>query len=195
MNYFATTGIYHDNKFLSLDCIGKTPRWRFPGGKVESGERPVETAIRELHEEVGLILTQPPRFLGTQRITIDGRDWLGYMFVAPLQHCSGIARILESTKHRSMAWLFSETLLAQGSTFEYGVTQLSRLTPIHEKMLYALAEFERSKITNEQLAARLGLSIHSWTNHLHEIRQITGLPGRSTNREYAAWYRKFRYIP
>ncbi len=33
--------------------------WGFPGGKVDAGEHPLETASRELLEETGLVLTDP----------------------------------------------------------------------------------------------------------------------------------------
>lgn len=41
--------------------------WQIPKGAIEPGEEPVQAAIRELHEELGLFLEEQPHFLCTVR--------------------------------------------------------------------------------------------------------------------------------
>ena len=44
-----------DGKFLGLELeIGRKRLWDLPGGKVEDGEEPMQTLLREVKEEAGL---------------------------------------------------------------------------------------------------------------------------------------------
>jgi len=47
--------IVRDGRFLGLELeIGRKRLWDLPGGKVEDGEEPMHTLLREVKEEVGL---------------------------------------------------------------------------------------------------------------------------------------------
>jgi len=41
--------------------------WQIPKGAIERGEAPIEAAVRELHEELGVLLDEAPRPLCTVR--------------------------------------------------------------------------------------------------------------------------------
>ncbi len=47
--------IVRDGKFLALELeIGRKKLWDLPGGKVEDGEEPMQTLLREVKEETAL---------------------------------------------------------------------------------------------------------------------------------------------
>ncbi|MER7948662.1 NUDIX domain-containing protein [Streptomyces sp. NPDC096079] len=58
--------------------------WQWPGGNMDPGETPWETAVRECREETGLDFAGEPRLLATHFVTDRGDDWpanhIGFIF-------------------------------------------------------------------------------------------------------------------
>ena len=68
--------------------------WEFPGGKVEAGERPEETLIRELAEELGIVVK--PACLAP--LTFASHAYDDFHLLMPLYVCrryEGVARAME----------------------------------------------------------------------------------------------------
>ncbi|MET9346909.1 NUDIX hydrolase [Streptomyces termitum] len=79
--YFTDTA----GRALQLRTTRGEDVWQWPGGNMDPGETPWETAVRECREETGLVFTGEPRLLGTHFVRDRGtRHWpanhIGFIF-------------------------------------------------------------------------------------------------------------------
>ena len=75
--------------------------WEFPGGKLEPGERPEEALIRELAEELGIVVTEPC----LAPLTFASHAYPDMHLLMPLYVCrrwTGFAQALEG---QALRWL------------------------------------------------------------------------------------------
>ena len=82
--------------------------WEFPGGKIEAGERPEETLIRELAEEIGIVVEEPC----LAPLTFASHAYESFHLLMPLYVCrrwSGVARPLEG---QALRWVRPRELRA-----------------------------------------------------------------------------------
>jgi len=75
--------------------------WEFPGGKVEQGEAPEQTLIRELKEELGIVVNAAC----LAPLTFASHSYPDFHLLMPLYVCrrwEGIVRALEA---QQLAWV------------------------------------------------------------------------------------------
>lgn len=65
--------LFNENRILFLRR--KDGLWEFPGGGVDWGEHPEDSAVRELQEETGIAVQKPLKFVGiTSAVYKKGED-------------------------------------------------------------------------------------------------------------------------
>ena len=75
--------------------------WEFPGGKVEPGERPEETLIRELAEELGITVDEQC----LAPLTFASHMYPEFHVLMPLYMCRRWNGIVASREGQRLAWV------------------------------------------------------------------------------------------
>src|SRR5579872_6398731 len=75
--------------------------WEFPGGKVEAGERPEQTLIRELKEELGITVEEPC----LAPLTFASHRYEDFHLLMPLYVCRRWEGIVVPQEGQKLAWV------------------------------------------------------------------------------------------
>ena len=75
--------------------------WEFPGGKVEPGERPEETLIRELREELGINVKQAC----LAPVTFASHEYEKFFLLMPLFVCRRWEGQVTAKEGQELAWV------------------------------------------------------------------------------------------
>ena len=75
--------------------------WEFPGGKIESGERPEDTLIRELAEEIGIVVREDC----LAPLTFASHAYEEFHLLMPLYVCRRWEGIVEAKEGQQIAWV------------------------------------------------------------------------------------------
>jgi 8-oxo-dGTP diphosphatase len=75
--------------------------WEFPGGKVEAGERPEDTLIRELKEELGIVV----REACLAPLSFASHSYPDFHLLMPLYVCRRWEGIPTAQEGQQLAWV------------------------------------------------------------------------------------------
>ncbi len=80
--------------------------WEFPGGKVEAGETPEETLVRELNEELGIIT----KVACLAPLTFASHTYEQFHLLMPLYICRRYEGIPQGREGQAIKWVKAKAL-------------------------------------------------------------------------------------
>ena len=80
--------------------------WEFPGGKVEAHERPEQTLIRELKEELGIVVSEAC----VAPLTFASHGYPDFHLLMPLYVCRRWEGIVTAQEGQQLAWVWPNRL-------------------------------------------------------------------------------------
>jgi 8-oxo-dGTP diphosphatase len=75
--------------------------WEFPGGKVEAGERPEQSLIRELREELGIVVKEEC----LAPLTFASHRYSDFYLLMPLYVCRRWEGFVEAREAQQLKWV------------------------------------------------------------------------------------------
>jgi len=75
--------------------------WEFPGGKIEAGERPEQTLIRELKEELAIVVKEDC----LAPLTFASHAYPDFHLLMPLYVCRRWEGTVTATEGQQLAWV------------------------------------------------------------------------------------------
>jgi 8-oxo-dGTP diphosphatase len=75
--------------------------WEFPGGKIDAGERPEQTLIRELHEELGIVVNEAC----LAPLTFASHAYADFHLLMPLYICRRWEGLVMPREGQELAWV------------------------------------------------------------------------------------------
>ena len=75
--------------------------WEFPGGKVEDGERPEQSLIRELEEELGIVVKEDC----LAPLTFASHSYPDFHLLMPLYVCRRWQGFVEAREQQALKWV------------------------------------------------------------------------------------------
>jgi len=82
--------------------------WEFPGGKVEQHERPEQSLIRELHEELGITVDEAC----LAPLTFASFPYPDFHLLMPLYICRRWGGFVAAREHQALRWVPPKELRA-----------------------------------------------------------------------------------